>query len=87
MMNADLEPFLLEVNGNPSLALEALMDVPLKKGLVRDVVELVGLPREQHAARVAVGRSGMFTCIFSPTYAKANEPLYSDVVADLQKAL
>lgn len=41
LLDADLHPWLLEVNNNPSLALESPSDIPLKKGLIRSVFAVV----------------------------------------------
>lgn len=50
MLDADLKPWLIEVNHAPSLATESVFDVNIKQKLLRDTISLLNLSlaRKQH---------------------------------------
>mmetsp|Transcript_165650 Transcript_165650/g.402545 ORF Transcript_165650/g.402545 Transcript_165650/m.402545 type:complete len:1046 (+) Transcript_165650:104-3241(+) len=45
LMDADLKPWLLEVNLSPSMQADSPLDWQIKSSLLRDVLNLVGVPR------------------------------------------
>ena len=51
MIDADLEPWLLEVNLSPSLSCDAKIDLDIKGKLIADLFTLVGIqhPERKHA--------------------------------------
>jgi len=47
MLDANLKPWLLEVNHAPSLATESAFDLTLKQKLVQDTITLLNLTPER----------------------------------------
>lgn len=44
LIDADLKPWLLEVNLSPSLGCDSTLDLRIKSALLSDLLTLVGLP-------------------------------------------
>jgi len=67
LLDDHLKPWLLEVNGNPSLEPYTSMEVPIKARLVRDMFRTVGLHGEEnvkHTKKRESRRKGAFVLIF-----------------------
>lgn len=67
MLDDQLKPWLLEVNGNPCLEPYTTMEVPIKARLVRDMFRTVGLHVQEdvkHTKKRESRRKGDFTLIF-----------------------
>lgn len=55
MLDADLAPWLIEVNASPSLTATTTADYQLKYGLIADALDIVDMEQAGHASATTVG--------------------------------